>query len=87
MFYRSVDYQGDFVALRNFPLQLTAHKAIIRAGFSVVANLRFSRTATSHFLTRQAVPRQFTCNAFLRSLAPQHGGYKDVDADDIYTRP
>ena len=23
--------------------------------------------------------------AFLRSLAPQHGGYKDVDADDIYT--
>ena len=22
-----------------------------------------------------------------KSLAPQHGGYKDVDADDIYTCP
>ena len=22
-----------------------------------------------------------------REVAPQHGGYKDVDADDIYTRP
>ena len=28
-----------------------------------------------------------TLGAGLRSLAPQHGGYKDVDADDIYTRP
>ena len=28
-----------------------------------------------------------TLGAGLRSLAPQHGGYNDVDADDIYTRP
>ena len=74
--------EGKAILVMHF-MKHSDHKS----SFSVVANLTFSRKATSHFLTCQAVPRQFTCNAFLRSLAPQHGGYKDVDADDIYTRP
>ena len=60
---------------RDSPPANNGHLGIVTAHFTIIIAVLMKGT------------KVLTLGAGLRSLAPQHGSYKDVDADDIYTRP